>query len=250
MNINEFYNSITVVGDSNAPFFAGHECTYVIQENMPPLLHSDKISFSFDLGTPCLSFYQESTIYSFTNKNIDEYYNKIVEICKDKKYLFIIFGTNDCVARINNNVDYSEYVVTLELYMKKVNDLVENLKKVSNIKKAIILSPTKASKRIYTDERLLKVAEGYRIQNLETRFVDFNIISNTVNFTGDYLFNNFSKYKNNIVGMPCHNILSKSGDEIEDRYTIDGIHLNYRGVDFLKKYIYTVLREAGKLNDN
>ena len=60
----EFYNSIAVVGDSNAPFFAGHECIYITKDNLPDLNFKDKKCFSFDLGTPCFSYYIESTIYS------------------------------------------------------------------------------------------------------------------------------------------------------------------------------------------
>jgi lysophospholipase L1-like esterase len=244
----EFYNSIAVVGDSNAPFFAGHECIYITKDNLPDLNFKDKKCFSFDLGTPCFSYYIESTIYSFTETNIEEYFDKILDTVKDKKYIFFLFGTNDCVAGVKNNTDYTEYAKILDSYMEKINSFVEKNKNSTKIKKAIILSPTKVSSIMYTNEHLIKVSEAYGL-DVHKRFLDLNIIANTVNFTGDYLFKNFNRYSN-IYAFPCNKILSKSDKEIEEKYTFDGIHLNPMGVRTLKKHVYTVLLETGEFNDN
>lgn len=244
----EFYESSAVIGDSNAPFFAGHECVYITKEGLPPLIHEDKKSFSFDLGTPCFSYYAGSTIYYFTENNLEEDSEKILSLVKDKKYLFFIFGTNDCVSKVEDNTNYIGYATTLNSYMEKVNNFIEKNKEKTKIKKAIILSPTKVSPIIYTNEHLIKVAKAYDV-DLEKRFLEFNVIANTINFTADYLFQNFSKY-NNIYAIPCNKVLSKSDKEIKEHYTFDGIHLNPHGVRVLKKYIYTTLLEAGALDDN
>lgn len=244
----EFYNSIAVIGDSNAPFFAGHECIYITKEKLPPLIHEDKKSFSFDLGTPCFSYYAGSTIYYFTQNNLEEDFEKILNLVKNKEYIFFIFGTNDCVSQIKDNTDYTSYSIILNSYMEKVNNFIEKNKEKTKIKKAIILSPTKVSSIMYTDEHLIKVAKAYGV-DLENRFLELNVIANTINFTADYLFQNFNKY-NNIYALPCNIVLSKSDKEIKEHYTFDGIHLNPHGVRVLKKYVYTTLLEAGALNDN
>lgn len=244
----EFYDSIAVVGDSNAPFFAGHECVYITESKLPPLIHEDKKSFSFDLGTPCFSYYAGSTIHYFTENNLEADFEMILNVVKNKKYVFFIFGTNDCVSRVKDNTDYTQYAITLNAYMYKINKFIEENKKETNIKKAIILSPTKVSPVMYTNEHLIEVAKAYNT-DLDKRFLELNVIANTINFTADYLFQNFSKY-NNIYAIPCNNILSKSDKEIKEHYTFDGIHLNPHGVRVLKKYIYTTLLEAGALDDN